>query len=82
MSLKENFRHNLRRVIEERGVSQRNLAEVAGVHFTFVSDILTGKSCPTLDVFEKLVRAVDIPHEMLLLDPRDFREWAASDFAV
>jgi transcriptional regulator with XRE-family HTH domain len=48
----------IRRYREQKGLSEEALAEAAGVHHTYVGLVERGKRKPTLDVAEKLARAL------------------------
>jgi transcriptional regulator with XRE-family HTH domain len=45
---------NVRRLREEKGWSQEDYADRAGIHRTYVSDIERGRRNPTVTVVEKL----------------------------
>ena len=45
---------NVRRLRDERGWSQEDYADRAGIHRTYVSDIERGRRNPTITVVEKL----------------------------
>ena len=46
---------NLRR---RHGLSQEDLADRAGLHWTYVSDLERGQQTPTVDVVNRLARAL------------------------
>jgi transcriptional regulator with XRE-family HTH domain len=48
----------IRRHRERKGLSQEALAEAAGVHHTYVGLVERAKRKPTLDVAERLARAL------------------------
>lgn len=56
----EAFGQRLRELRHERGLSQERLAELAGVHATFVSNIERGYSAPTLYTLLKLATALEV----------------------
>jgi transcriptional regulator with XRE-family HTH domain len=45
---------NVRKLREEKGWSQEDYADRAGIHRTYVSDIERGRRNPTITVVEKL----------------------------
>jgi transcriptional regulator with XRE-family HTH domain len=47
-------------------VSQERLAELAGIHRTYVSEVERGKVSPGLDVAKKLADALGIPLSVLV----------------
>jgi transcriptional regulator with XRE-family HTH domain len=57
---------NLRRAREERGWSQEEFADRAGIHRTYVSDIERGARNPTILIVEKLASALDVGTAALL----------------
>ena len=65
MDIRHRLGKNVRRLREEKGWSQEDYADRAGIHRTYVSDIERGKRNPTITVVEKLaaplgVRAGDL----------------------
>jgi len=66
--IKSRFGERLREVREKRGVSQERLAEVAGLHRTYVSLIERGERNVTIETIEKLAIALDV--EIAQLMPR------------
>jgi transcriptional regulator with XRE-family HTH domain len=65
----ENFRENLRKRCERQRISQRDLADKAGVHFTTVSRVLMGHIEPSVPLAEQLAEATGISLEKILRDP-------------
>jgi transcriptional regulator with XRE-family HTH domain len=57
---------NLRRLREEKGLSQEVFAFEARVHRTYVSDIERGARNPTITVVEKLAKALGVKAAQLL----------------
>lgn len=55
---------------EERGVSQRSLAESAGVGVSTLHDIETGKSSPRIDTLEALCSVLNLTPTELWGEPR------------
>ncbi|KJV38808.1 helix-turn-helix domain-containing protein [Brevundimonas sp. KM4] len=51
---------NVRRLREERGLSQETLAFEAGMHRTYVSGIERGIRNPTVTVLERLASALKV----------------------
>lgn len=54
------FGANLRKLREEKGLSQEAFADEAGLHRTYVSDIERGVRNPTIVVVEKIARALGV----------------------
>jgi transcriptional regulator with XRE-family HTH domain len=54
VDVRQRLASNLRRLRAERGWSQEDYADRAGIHRTYVSDIERGARNPTITVVEKL----------------------------
>jgi transcriptional regulator with XRE-family HTH domain len=57
---------NVRRLRQEKGWSQEDYADRAGIHRTYVSDIERGARNPTITVVEKLAKALQVNAGALL----------------
>jgi transcriptional regulator with XRE-family HTH domain len=57
---------NLRRLRLEKGWSQEDYADRAGIHRTYVSDIERGARNPTITVVEKLAKPLGVTVGSLL----------------
>jgi transcriptional regulator with XRE-family HTH domain len=62
----ERFGRKLREVRETRGISQERLAELAGLHRTYVSSVERGKRNISLLNIEKLAVALGVPLTKLM----------------
>jgi transcriptional regulator with XRE-family HTH domain len=65
MDIKQKFGLRLKQLREERELSQEKLAELSGIHRTYVSSVEKGKRNLALENIEKLAIALNI-------DIRDF----------
>ncbi len=66
MELGKKLAKNLRRLREERGLSQEELADRAGLHRTYISMIERLSRNPTITVLEKIAHGLDVdPLELL-----------------
>jgi transcriptional regulator with XRE-family HTH domain len=54
------FGKHLRKLREERKLTQEGLADLAGVHFTYVGQIERGKRNPSLINLHKLAKALKV----------------------
>lgn len=58
MDVRKKFGKQLRALREERGWSQEEFADRAGLHRTYVSAVERGVRNPTLSVIERLAKAL------------------------
>ena len=58
----------LRQIRHERGISQERLAELAGLHRTYVSSIELGKVQVSIRIAEQLAKALELPLSELWRD--------------
>jgi len=63
------FGVRLRRVRTRQGISQERLAELAGLHRTYVSSVERGLRNISLLNIEKLARALEVPLTSLMPRP-------------
>ena len=66
MDIRQRLGRNVRRLREEKGWSQEDFADRAGIHRTYVSDIERGQRNPTITVVEKLAKPFDVSSGKLL----------------
>lgn len=66
MDVRARLGHNVRRLREEKGWSQEDYADRAGIHRTYVSDIERGRRNPTITVVEKLAGPLGVSAGRLL----------------
>ena len=66
MDIRQRLGDNVRKLRQDKGWSQEDYADRAGIHRTYVSDIERGARNPTATVIEKLARPFAIlPGELL-----------------
>ncbi len=63
---KKSFAEVLREVRQERGLSQEELADRAGLHRTYISQVERGLKSPSLRSLEQIAQALDLPASALL----------------
>lgn len=66
MSLRENLATNLVRLRRERGLSQDEFAALIGIHRTYQNHLEGRRRNPTIDVIERMMKALDVPVTELL----------------
>ena len=60
------FFTNILRILEEKGITKEQLAEMSGVSISFISDLTNGKGNPSLRIMERIADALDDPLPALL----------------
>lgn len=66
---RETFARNLKRVRNELGLSQERVAELTGLHRTYVSSVERRERNVSIDNMELIAEALDVPlHELLKND--------------
>lgn len=66
MDIRTRLGRNLRRLRDEKGLSQEAFAHEAGIHRTYISDIERGARNPTITVIEKIAVALGVTASTLL----------------
>jgi transcriptional regulator with XRE-family HTH domain len=60
------FAENIRKTRKSRGISQEKLAELAGLHRTYIGSVERGERNITIDNMERLARALGVTIQVLL----------------
>jgi transcriptional regulator with XRE-family HTH domain len=63
---------NVRRLREDRGWSQEQLADISGLHRTYISGIERGVRNPTVSIVQCIAGALEVPEKSLFV--REKRE--------
>ena len=66
MDIRKRLGSNLKRLRLEKGWSQEEFADRAGIHRTYVSDIERAARNPTISVVEKLAKPLRVSASTLL----------------
>ena len=56
---------NLKKIRARKNVSQVDIANILGVHRSFISNIENGKNNPTLSTIANLAKALNVPVDEL-----------------
>lgn len=56
--IRQRLARNLRKLRQEKGLSQEAFADLAGIHRTYISDLERGARNPTITVVDKLAVAL------------------------
>ena len=59
-SIVQAFARTLRRLRQERGLSQADLAAQSGIHWTYVGRLERGQAAPGIDLVERLSQALNV----------------------
>lgn len=57
---------NLKKIREEKNISQSKLATIAGISQNYISEIESGKKTPSLEILEKIANALEICIALLI----------------
>lgn len=68
LSARQRFTRRLRQIRAFRGYSQEHLAELCGLHRTYVSSVERGERNITIDNMERLAQALGVDIVDLLID--------------
>ncbi|MDD5995864.1 MAG: helix-turn-helix transcriptional regulator [Bacteroidales bacterium] len=66
MGINEIFGNNVRKIRTEKKFSQEELASMAGIDRTYMSDIENGRRNVSLVIAEKVAKALDVELKSLL----------------
>jgi transcriptional regulator with XRE-family HTH domain len=69
MTLRETVAANIRRIRKEKGISQEDLADRAGVYRNYVGMVERCENAPTIDLLEKFAEALDVKPVEFFLEP-------------
>lgn len=66
MEIHRRLARNLKRLREEKGWSQEDLADAAGLHRTYVSGLERQVRNPTIQILERLAKALGVKASALI----------------
>lgn len=78
MEVRKRIGANVRRLREEKGLSQEKFGFESGIDRTYVSGIERGARNPTATIIEKLADALGVPSYVLLMEPEQRSSGAES----
>ena len=67
-SIHSRFGANLRKIRLDKSISQEGLADLAGLHRTYISSVERGERNVTLETVEKLAKALGVSMSKLMPD--------------
>lgn len=62
----QKFGLKLKKLRKQKGLTQEKLAELAGLDYSYLNMIESGKKNPTLKLIAKLARVLEVPLEELM----------------
>jgi transcriptional regulator with XRE-family HTH domain len=68
MALKDVFIVNLKKTRKERRISQMKLAEMCNTAASYIGEIETGRKFPSVEMIEKIAKALNIEAYRLFMD--------------
>ena len=71
MTLMEIFGTNVKKYRQEKKLSQESLADICGLHRTYISDIECFRRNISIDNIAKIAAALEIPPYTLLMSKQD-----------
>lgn len=66
MDVRQRLARNLLQLRQEKGWSQEEFADHAGIHRTYVSDLERGARNPTIAIVERLAKPLDVTASRML----------------
>lgn len=60
--------NNIKRIRKEKEWTQEYLAEKAGISVPFMTQIELARKQPSLEVIEKIAKALDVPYDVLFIN--------------
>lgn len=80
MDLRNVFIMNLKRVRKEKKISQMRLAELCESSTSYIGEIEIGQKFPSIEMIEKIARALEVRPFLLFLDTQDAMLFSDEDF--
>ena len=71
---------NLKRVRKEKKISQMRLAELCESSTSYIGEIEIGQKFPSIEMIEKIARALEVRPFLLFLDTQDAMLFSDEDF--
>ncbi len=67
-SLRSKFAHRLRELRQDRGISQEALADLCGLHRTYIGSVERGERNISIDNIARIAESLGVPASRLLED--------------
>ncbi|HHW36775.1 MAG TPA: helix-turn-helix domain-containing protein [Bacillales bacterium] len=64
-----NIPHRIKNLRESKGLSKNQLAKLAEISQSYISDLEAGKKNPTIDILDRIAKALETPLTSLISDP-------------
>lgn len=64
--MKINLRNNLKKIREDKNISQTELSILSGISQNYISEIEAGKKLPSLTILEKIATGLEVCVSLLL----------------
>ena len=72
--MEDNFSEKLKKIMFEKGITQKELAEKLGVSQAFISSWQVGKRHPKLSSIKKIAKAVNVPVNYFITDEHEQKD--------
>lgn len=67
MTISNKVGEKIRKLRQEKGLMQEEFADLAGIDYSYLNQLENGKRNPTVEMLEKIAKALDTTPEKLLV---------------
>lgn len=71
MRTKQNFKKNLKEILEKKNISRQTLSKKLNIPLSTINEWCRGNNCPRADMLDKLAACLDVSVIQLLRDTTD-----------